>query len=247
MGSRVGKAVKHTARTLLYHNWHFADRLLVCGAAQRDRFGYLANRVAYTLALFRSHLKIATALARFQDALLAHNAGIEDLFREKAEESLLLLREARPEEVISLFAARLGEREGDREPGEVGLLLSLNQKYLGSVRRMEGRVLRVLGRRRPVTTVASQRLTVRCGGALRPDPNAGWSSVSPAGPSAWSAEVDHVTAARGFSYRPAGPLQAQALTPEVGCWRADERIAVAVLVQYRPTNDSPHTPDAHAP
>lgn len=202
----------------------------VRGSAQRVRFGYLAQRVRYLRSLFQSHLMVGQAILRLQDGLLARQAGDEEGFQRAAKDSLQGIRRADVEGIVRRFAKRLGERAGDYDPGELGVLLSLNYKFLGGVRRLEGRLLRVLGRRPGRRSNAARRLGVLCGAALPCDPRVAWRPWFGALGVRWTPDADVVVAHPGFAYAPALPLRAQKLTPDVGCWRADDRIEVTLTV-----------------
>lgn len=213
-----------------------ADALLteaaaqIDGAIERERFGYLQNRVVYTLRLFQAHAGMAQAVEDAVVGLQAFADGDQAAFRAQIELSLRILRGADAEGVVRLFAERLGERSGDRDPGELGLLISLNQKFLGGVRRMEGQLLRLFGEVPPVwQPTPKAALSLRCGGALLPRPLNSTADIF-APPLPWSRDVDIVQAQPGFDYQPDLPLGARGLIHGLGCWTNRDRIAFTLTI-----------------
>ncbi len=195
------------------------------GPAERERFGYLQNRVTCTRWLFQAHADLAQAVTEAVVGLQAAANGDRETFHSQIEISLRRLNSPRAEELVRLFAERLGERLGDRDPGELGLLISLNQKFLGGIKRMEGSLLRLLDQAAPVwKPTPNAALSLRCGGALLPRPLNSTTDIF-APPPPWSREADILEAQPGFSCQPQLPLDARGLIPGIGCWTSRDRIA----------------------
>jgi len=209
---------------------------LVQGAAHRQRLAYFCNRVTCTHALYRTHLKLAESIVSFQSGLQALEKGDEPGFLGAVKKSLALVREADAEGMVRLFSTFMHEVEGEAESGELGLLISLNVKLVGSLRRMEGRLLVLLGERREEWNFQPENagLSIRCGAVLQTDVwgEAG-SPTGKVGLAKWGPEVDIAHLAPGFGYRLDGAVSAQALTPSLGCWRADRQIELTLTVPKR--------------
>jgi hypothetical protein len=100
---------------------------------QAQRLGFWHTRAVYSRDLYRAHVLIARGVrlasaARDGDGLKA---------------ALELVVSAKAEQVVRTFAERLGEGD-EAERGELGLLLSLNVKFLGSAKRIEAAIRRLV-------------------------------------------------------------------------------------------------------
>ena len=100
---------------------------------ENQRLRFWANRAKYSHDLYYAHLEIAKAVKLAGRAVSKHDY----------ERALAHIHSADAGRVVTEFAERLGENDSP-ERGELGLLLSLNIKFLGSVRRLEGAIRRCL-------------------------------------------------------------------------------------------------------
>jgi hypothetical protein len=156
-------------------------------AAQRQRLLFWVNRACYSRDLHRAHVRLAEAMeivARSND-------------RVGRQRALDIVAAINPEQIVAAFAEQLGE-QGVPERGELGLLLTLNVKFIGSIRRIEGALRRLLD---PVADLSEgNTLDIRPGARLpvRPYDNFFELLHGQAGP--WDPTMDEATVAPGFAY-----------------------------------------------
>ncbi len=180
---------------------------------QRERLGYWANRAAYSRDLYRAHVALAKAV------LWASKAKNEnDLVKALAQ-----IKEARAEEVVANFAERLGEG-ATPDCGELGLLLSLNIKFLGSAKRIEGAIRRLLARQE---TIPRGVMDVRAGLELPRNLYRNGFELSHLATRPWLAKHDHVHAESGFSYKVIRGKCGR-LSPKDGAWSDPHEVVVDI-------------------
>ncbi len=191
---------------------HSAQAMASASGAQRERLTYFDNHIRMSVALHESHIIAARAILAIE---AAQKAGNE---REGMAAALALLATTNPEAIVADFMQTLGESSA-LDKGELGLLLSLNVKYIGGVRRLEGRLKRALGMEpallRPST---NSKLFVACAA------NAAQRSYDQAHDSSaiWTKphtpEADHIEAADGFHITLGEGLTVGRINPDTACW-----------------------------
>jgi hypothetical protein len=205
---------------------HSAAAMALAQGAGRERLGYFDNHVRLTLALHESHLVIARAIMAIADA---QQAGDE---RQGLQKALAILAETDPEAIVRSFTQRLGEGlEPDK--GELGLLLSLNVKYIGGVRRLEGRIKRTLGLEPPLLVPSpDSRLFVACGAnaversyTMPHDSSMIWSHAR-------TDATDTIIATDGFAIQVCDTVKAGKVNPDTGCWLCPEEIAFTITTPH---------------
>jgi hypothetical protein len=192
---------------------HSKAAMALATGAGRRRLTYLDNHIRLTLALHESHLVVARALMAIADA---QAAGDE---RAGLEQALAILAETSPEAIVEDFIHCLGEDGDAPDKGELGLLLSLNVKYIGGVRRLEGRIKRELGLLpKLLAPTPKTKLFVECGAnavqrsyTMPHDSSAIWSHPR-------TDASDAITAADGFGITVKEGIKAGRVNPDTGCW-----------------------------
>lgn len=106
--------------------------------------------------------------------------------------------------------------------GETGLLLSLNVKFLGSVKRIRAAVRRLLAPL-PVEEIVA-RLDVRCGGARPRNVYASFFELLRLAPEPWSPTEDISNGDGDFSYVVRGGVAR--LSPDVTIWTAPDVLEI---------------------
>lgn len=139
--------------------------------------------------------------------------------------ALQSLQSVSAEDVVRLFATWLGESSLQKDAGELGLLVSLNEKFLGGVKRIEGRLLRLLDMRPDDFWGASPQamLAIRCGRHIDIEAPATYNTMRGSLRS-WSEELDETSSEPGFSYEVELPLYVKPITPDLACWTNRDRI-----------------------
>jgi hypothetical protein len=189
----------------------------------RARLNYFHNHIRLTLYLHESHLVVARAIMAIADAQVMGNepAGLAC--------ALEILAETDPEAIVADFAKCLGEG-GEPDKGELGLLLSLNVKFIGGIRRLEGRIRRAL-RHEPalLSPSADAKIFVACG-ALAAQRNY---TMPHDGSMIWtvprSAESDIIIAADGFALSAGDGIKVGRVNPDTGCWLQKDEIQFSVM------------------
>lgn len=189
-----------------------------------------AARVQFTTRLFRAHDALCAAVVQLEAGLEALHGGDWSQAMTLLGASLERARAADPEGVIRLLIDSIELSGATPDPGELGTVLSLNQKFLGGVRRLEGRLERLLARRATAVASARHRLHVGCGLATPLREHVRWTPWTRALGVPWSRSADLTTMDMGFGYELASPARAHRLTSEVGCWRGDERLEILITM-----------------
>jgi hypothetical protein len=199
-----------------------AAMALATGAGRR-RLTYVDNHIHLTLALHESHLVVARAIMAIADG---QAAGDE---RAGLKQALAILAETNPEAIVEDFIQCLGEEGNVPDKGELGLLLSLNVKYIGGVRRLEGRIKRELGLLpKLLAPTPEAKLYVECGAnavqrsyTMPHDSSAIWSHPR-------TEASDVITAAEGFGITMKDGIKAGRVNPDTGCWLQQGEIGFAL-------------------
>ncbi|WP_396272156.1 hypothetical protein [Hyphomonas sp.] len=154
---------------------------------QRARLGFWANRARYSRDLHRAQVELAKAvqLASAADGISGWQAALD------------IVDKINPEAIVAAFAERLGERDTP-DAGELGLLLTLNIKFIGSVRRIAGALERLITPVKPGKTTCE--LSIEAGGRVPHRPYGNFFELlhGQAGP--WAPELDTVSVKKGFGY-----------------------------------------------
>jgi hypothetical protein len=188
----------------------------------RERLTYFDNHIRLTLALHESHLVVARAIMAI--------AGAQKTGDEPAglQEALAILAETDPEAIVREFAQCLGER-AEPDKGELGLLLSLNVKFIAGVRRLEGRIKRELGIEPPLLSPSpNTKLFVACGAnaversyTMPHDSSMIWSHPR-------TNAADNIIAAEGFALQVGNAVKTGKVNPDTGCWLCPDEIAFII-------------------
>ena len=179
---------------------------------QAQRLGFWHTRAVYSRDLYRSHVLIARGVR------LASGARDGDGLKA----ALDLVVSANAEQVVRTFAQRLGE--GDvAERGELGLLLSLNVKFLGSARRIEAAIRRLVEGRAAASPQGV--LDARAGLNLPGRVYLTFFELLHVAAGPWQPECDEVHAQAGFglSLRCGNVGR---LSPTEGVWSDPERLVL---------------------
>ncbi len=201
---------------------HSAAAMALAKGAGLERLAYLDNRIRTTLALHENHLVIARALLAIADA---ERGG--DVHKGWAT-ALELLAETDAEAIVCDFTERLGE-SNDPEKGELGLLLSLNVKFVGGVRRLEGRLRRALGLEPALLAPSpASKLFVICGTyavqrsyTVPQDSSMIWTHPR-------TETSDHITAAYGFGLTVGDGIKVGRVNPDTGLWLHPQDIVFSI-------------------
>lgn len=156
--------------------------------ARHERLMFWANRARYSRDLHRAHVRLAEAM---QIAAGTNN-------RTGWLEALGIVQTIDPEAIVTHFAERLGEGR-IAERGELGLLLTLNVKFIGSIRRIEGALRRLIDP--PSPHAPDVPLDIRPGARLPLKTYGNFFELlhGQAGP--WEPTMDETSLAPGFEYR----------------------------------------------
>jgi hypothetical protein len=192
---------------------HSAKAMQLAAGAGLRRLTYLDNHIRLTLALHESHLVVARAIMAIAEAQAAGNE------RAGLEQALAILAETNPEAIVEEFIHCLGEEGDAPDKGELGLLLSLNVKYIGGVRRLEGRIKRELGLLpKLLAPTPETKLYVECGAhavqrsyTMPHDSSAIWSHPR-------TEASDAITVADGFGITVKDGIKTGRVNPDTGCW-----------------------------
>lgn len=206
----AGEADRHLSAAVA----HFDHARSMPGSERQERrLAFWASRATYSRDLYRAHVHLARACLKLSEG--------QD--QESLRDALRQIEGARAEEVVRGFASLLAEN-GEPDRGELGLLLSLNVKFLGSVRRFEGAIRRLLAPQEcgaplgVLDVIAGSRLPRREYGTY-------WELLHVA-TQPWSPGDDSVHAAPGFGYVLLRGSSGR-LSPAAGVWSDPE------LVEFR--------------
>jgi hypothetical protein len=222
-GVRPNLTVNAQAITILQRAAeHSAAAMLLADGAGRTCLRYFVNHVRLTLALHESHLIVARAIMAIAEA---QRTGDE---KPGLHEALAILSQTNPEDIVRDFAHCLSEG-ADPDKGELGLLLSLNVKYIGGVRRLEGRIKRALGLEPPLLSPLPQsKLFVACGAnaversyTMPHDSSMIWSHPR-------TDAADMILAEEGFGITVDKRANAGKVNPDTGCWLCPGEIAFTI-------------------
>lgn len=195
--------------------------------SRRDRLRFLANRVSYTRMLHECVLATAHAVTAFSSATTAARESDASRFLLSA---LSHIRSAAPEQLVRLFAAVMSEENDVVDRGEAGLLLSLNQKLLGSLLRIEKRILIGLGLA-PIEhrSGPAPRLRVRAGMGL-PYFTGSDDAVAHGrrDGSRWRRADDHVVGADGYHYELVGGAASSRVAQDLGWWHGRDEVRLHI-------------------
>lgn len=154
---------------------------------QRTRLEFWTNRARYSRDLHRAQVEIAKAVQIASQA--TDKAGWET--------ALAIIERINPEKIVTAFAERLGENE-TAENGELGLLLTLNVKFIGSVRRIEGALRRLVEPMEP--KISNFELDVEAGALLPNKTYGNFFELLHGQAEPWNAGMDQVISKPGFEY-----------------------------------------------
>ncbi len=203
---------------------HCAEAMALAEGAALGRLAWFDNHLRLSVALHESHLVVARAILAIE---AAQAEGEEEAGFATA---LTILGETDPEAVVEQFATILGEQPGGApDKGELGVLMSLNVKYVGGIRRLEGRLKRALGIAPPLLAPSpGARLFVACAAhaparsyTVAHDSSMVW--THPHTPAA-----DRIVAADGFAVVPGAGLTIGRINPDTACWLQPGEIRFAL-------------------
>jgi hypothetical protein len=179
---------------------------------QAQRLGFWHNRAVYSRDLYRAHVLIARAVRL---ASASQDQG-------SLKVALGLVASANAEQVVKTFAERLGEGE-EAERGELGLLLSLNVKFLGSAKRIEAAIRRLV--ERPPAAPAQGVLDARAGLNLPRRVYQTFFELLHVATGPWCPESDEVHAQAGFGLSLVSGAVGR-LSPTEGVWSDPEKLVL---------------------
>ncbi|MGL5863951.1 MAG: hypothetical protein ACRCY9_22135, partial [Phycicoccus sp.] len=193
----------------------------------------LLHHVEYVRDLHLDHVLLARAVELWSGAAGPPDTADRALLEHASE----LVDSCDAESTVARFAA--GIADGGSVLGELGLLLSLNEKHLGGVLRLRGRMRRALrGDAAPFRAeVAGAMVAVWPGMgvddvslAARDAPHASDADLDAPVAQPWRPGLDVVdgTASASWSVTPSGGVRCQRLTTELGLWRHPDRVAITV-------------------
>ncbi|MGL5927800.1 MAG: hypothetical protein ACRCY8_02575, partial [Dermatophilaceae bacterium] len=200
-------------------------------AAELER---LLHHVEYVRDLHADHVRLARAVQLWSRA--AGTPGASDrVMLERASE---LVAGCDAETTVARFAAGVAP-DGGSILGELGLLLSLNEKHLGGVVRLRGRMQRALtGDAVPFRAEATGALVAVWPGmhlagvslAGRDAPHATAAELEAPVAQPWRPGLDAVDGSASTSWRvtPSAGVRCQRLTTELGLWRHPDRISLSI-------------------
>lgn len=180
--------------------------------AERQRLAFWANRAAYSEALYKAHVAIACAVT-----LAGRPSGPSDI-----ETALTHIAAAKADDLVALFADRLGETDTP-EKGELGLLLSLNVKFLGSVKRLEAGLRRILTP--PASPHRRSGADVRAGALLPRREYATFFELLHVNEQPWTPAADLAHLQAGFGYTLVNGAVGR-LSPIEGVWTHAEAVVL---------------------
>lgn len=192
------------------------EQALACPMSRQQarRLEYWTNRARYSRDLYRAHIEIAKAVTR---------AGRPENALD-FERALAHIEAAQAEQVVRNFALRLGETDAT-ECGELGLLLSLNVKFLGSVKRLEGGIRRLLAAPTPPTL--SGPMQVRAGQNLPRREYATFFELLHVATCTWNKQADLSGLDPGFDYAVQSGGVGR-LSPTEGIWSHPDELVIAL-------------------
>lgn len=182
--------------------------------SQRLRLEFWHNRALYSRDLYRAHVEIARGV------LLASQATD----RASLETALKHVVAADAEGVVKIFAKRLGEATTP-ERGELGLLLTLNVKFLGSAKRIEAAIRRLVDS--PAVDPPQGSLDARAGLRLPQRVYQTFFELLHVAAGPWTPLGDEVHARPGFSYQIQNGGSGR-LSPTEGVWSDPDRLVVVL-------------------
>ncbi|MGL5819158.1 MAG: hypothetical protein ACRCYR_16450 [Phycicoccus sp.] len=200
----------------------------------------LLHHVEYVRDLHLDHVRLAKAVELWSRAAGSRGAADRALLERAAE----LVDSCTAETTVARFAAGIAgttrtTADGGSALGELGLLVSLNEKHLGGVLRLRGRMQRALaGDAAPFRAEAATALIAVWPGmgqdevslAARDAPHAPTAELDAPVAQPWRPGLDAVDGSTptSWSVTPSGGVRCQRLTAELGLWRHPDRIAVSV-------------------
>lgn len=231
--------IPHAARG---YEWIDAAGQFVEAAGDlRERYEFFKNRVSFTLKYCRFHLAFTDVVDQLNQGLHAKAKGDMETFRSMSASALSFLDKLDVTRLVEEFALFMSERNDEADKGELGLLLSLNQKMLGTLLQLKGSILEQTGQREFVLEgrKAGAVLAVTCGSAVsREDltspgalftPWHGLGLITGAEGEPWVREHDVFTAADGFSYECGPECRSWALTKNRTSWIGPASLSIRVV------------------
>lgn len=182
---------------------------------QRQRLEFWANRACYSRDLHRAHVKLAQAVKLASES--SDTAGWQA--------ALAIIEKIDPEAVVANFAERLSE-DGAPESGELGLLLTLNIKFVGSIKRIEGAIRRLIDP--PAPESSDNPLDIKGGARLPHRTYGSFFEMLHGIAEPWRPDMDDVKAADGFGYRLVRG-GAGRMSPLAAMWSDLDRVEVELM------------------
>jgi hypothetical protein len=204
------------------------DALRLCGPSHAANGDRLLHRVEYVRNLYACHHQLAKVMQEWNTAVKAGDRG-------SMTRTLALLSDCDVTDTLAHFALGLNKHNGPTNIGELGLLLSLNEKFLGGVARLKGRMERAInGRPAPFRAVGENSLLTIWPGMqipdvsllARDDPHA--PSSAPAAGLPRCASMDFIEGAPHLTVQVSDGTTAQRFSGELGFWRHLDAIRVTI-------------------
>lgn len=201
---------------------HGAQAMALARGAHRERLQYFYDHIRLTLALHESHLVVAQAI------LAVANAQADGDEQAGYRRALDILGGTDPERIVHDFAQTLTKESPDK--GELGLLLSLNVKFVGGVRRLEGRLKRALAIQPPLLTASPRaKLFVACAAnsvqrsyRMAHDSSMIWTYPH-------TIDADRIEASEGFGVQAGPELTVGRVNPDTGCWLQSGELSFSII------------------
>ncbi|MEY2850083.1 MAG: hypothetical protein RI885_2750 [Actinomycetota bacterium] len=223
-----GQAIVAAVDVAVGHAEDAAERATSDDAARCARF---LHRVRYVRELYLVHIGLAEALAAWNDAVEAVGPAKE---RQLAR-ALAMVHALDPTHAVEEFIAGFDDEAATRDLGELGLLLSMNEKLLGGVARLRGRMSRAIDEvdaphrakvEDAVFTVWPGMGIDTVSPSARDDPHAPASTPSPARP--WTPELDERGGREEWGVGVSAGVVCQRFSREIGFWRHTDGVSVTL-------------------
>jgi hypothetical protein len=203
---------------------HAADAVDRAGPNYKAQAVRLHHRVCYVRGLYACHIQLAEAMQLW-------NAADKD----RMTRALHVVAGCNAESALQHFIDGLDTEAGPADSGELGLLLSLNEKFLGGIARLKGRMERAIsGTQIPFHAVADGALLAIWPGMnietisllARDDPHA--PSAAPAAGLPREPAMDRIEGSANWSVTVSEGVTSQRFGAELGFWRHLETIRVTI-------------------
>jgi hypothetical protein len=190
----------------------------------------LHHRVLYVRGLYACHMQLAEAVQLWNTA-----------DKHSMDRALHIVSSCNADDIVQHFIDGLDTDNGSTNFGELGLLLSLNEKFLGGIERLKGRMERAIsGAPIPFHSVADGALLAIWPGMnietisllARDDPHA--PSAAPAAGLQREPAMDRIEGSANWPVTVSDGVTSQRFSSELGFWRHLDAIRVTIEASDHP-------------